>query len=132
MNLQYIAPSVYKGIGVPGSFDLIGDNPTPGDLWVDLSVPTTKRLVSINPAVWISIEGSSTINFADGEVPGGAINGVNASFSLAHAPSPTASLKLYLNGVVQTQIADYSLGGAAITFNAAPLAGDALIAWYRY
>src|ERR1039458_306555 len=36
-------------------------------------------------------------NFADGEVPTGAINGSNQSFTLAHTPT-SGSLKLFLNG----------------------------------
>lgn len=71
--------------------------------------------------------------FADDETPAGAIDGVNTVFTLARAPSPAASLLLYLNGIVQRPAgADYTLAGNSITFNAAPQIGDNLEAWYRY
>src|SRR5712664_613045 len=65
--------------------------------------------------------------FADAEVPVGTINGVNATFTLAHTVSPAASLKLFLNG--QELIAggtDYTLATATITMVAAPKTGDVL------
>lgn len=74
-----------------------------------------------------------TGTFADAEVPGGLINGANTSYSLAHTPSPAASLKLFKNG--QELIAggaDYTLATATITAVTAPATGDTLIAFYRF
>lgn len=77
--------------------------------------------------------GAASISFASAEVPAGAINGVNAVYNLAHVPAPSASLQLYLNGVLQTAGGvDYTLVGAQITYVAAPLAGDTHVAYYRY
>src|SRR6202030_3702849 len=45
--------------------------------------------------------GSSTAMFADGETPSGTMDGTNAIFSLAAAPSPAGSLQLYRNGLQQ-------------------------------
>lgn len=70
--------------------------------------------------------------FADNETPAGAIDGVNAAFTLAHAPNPAGSLELELNGLTQTQGDDYTLAGAAITFATPPEAGAKMRAWYRY
>src|SRR5262249_54899993 len=70
-------------------------------------------------------------SFTDSEVPGGTINGANLTFTLATAPSPAASLKLYKNGVLLTQGADYALSGATISFAstaATPQTGDTLTA----
>jgi hypothetical protein len=71
--------------------------------------------------------------FVDAETPGGAINGANASFTLANAPNPAASLSLFLNGLLQDQGVDYTLSASAITFatGAVPQTGDILVASYR-
>jgi hypothetical protein len=74
-----------------------------------------------------------TGTFADAEVPSGTINGVTTAFTLAHTPSPAASLKLFKNG--QELIAggaDYTLATATITAVTAPATGDTLIAFYRF
>lgn len=115
------------------TFDLI---PTVGDLWMDISLspPITKKCTSINPFVWVSIEGGgSTTNFADAEVPAGTIDGVNTTFTLAHAPNPAASLQLDNNGVVlKGGGVDYTLLGLTITFTTAPAIDDSLLSWYRF
>jgi hypothetical protein len=72
--------------------------------------------------------------FADDEIPGGTINGTNAVFTLAAAPSPALSLELYKNGLLLQQSGDYTLSGSTITFtaNAIPQSGDLLVAFYRH
>jgi hypothetical protein len=72
--------------------------------------------------------------FSDGEVPAGLINGSNVTFTVANAPSPNASLELYLNGLRLEQGVDYSIIGSTITFTSAavPQTGDLLLASYRY
>jgi hypothetical protein len=73
--------------------------------------------------------------FTDAETPTGTINGSNNKFTLAVAPSPALSLKLYKNGVLLAQNAEYTLSGNTITFTsslATPQAGDLLIASYRH
>jgi hypothetical protein len=73
-------------------------------------------------------------SFADSEVPTGAINGSNAVFTLATAPSPAGSLELYLNGLLMRQGADYQITTNTITFFLAsvPQTGDILVASYRF
>jgi hypothetical protein len=73
-------------------------------------------------------------SFSDGEVPVGSVNGVNTAFTLAFAPSPAASLQLYLNGLRMEAGTDYLLTGNAVTFLTAstPQTGDLLLANYRY
>jgi hypothetical protein len=105
------------------------------DLWVDTVNHQLKRCTSVAPYIWIDIEGGgSGPNFADEEVPTGAINGSNVTFTLAFTPSPAASLILVLNGVIQHQGAgkDYTISGNTITFAVAPTTGDILLAWYRH
>ncbi|MGA2116389.1 MAG: hypothetical protein ABSH56_16730 [Bryobacteraceae bacterium] len=77
--------------------------------------------------------GGTSPTFIDAELPAGTINGVNASFTLANAPSPAASLDLYRNGLRLAAGSDYYLSGNAITFVSAatPQTGDTLLADYR-
>lgn len=77
--------------------------------------------------------GPSSPSFADAEVPSGTVDGVNAAFTLANAPSPVGSLMLFVNGVLQKAGGvDYTLSGTGITLGTAPLSGALLIAYYRY
>jgi hypothetical protein len=74
-----------------------------------------------------------TGTFAPAEVPTGLINSSNVTYTLAHTPSPAASLELYKNG--QQLIAggaDYTLATATITMVSAPKTGDVLVAYYRW
>lgn len=111
--------------------------PSPGDIWSDYSQnpPVIKKCTAVNPFTWASIEGGGgSINFADEEVPSGLLNGSNVTYTLAHTPSPAASLILTLNGVIQHQgvSKDYTLSTATITMAAAPASTDVLLAWYRF
>ncbi len=72
------------------------------------------------------------VGFVDAETPSGAINGVNASYTLVQAPSPSTSLDLYRNGMRMEAGVDYTLSGNAITFVAiVPQIGDVLLCSYR-
>jgi hypothetical protein len=70
--------------------------------------------------------------FADAETPGGIVDGVNNTLTLANSVDG-ASLLLFRNGLFLTPNFDYTLNGAAITFaaGAVPQAGDTLTASYR-
>ena len=73
-------------------------------------------------------------SFADGEIPGGSVNGSNAVFTLAFTPSPPANLLLFRNGLRLDRGQDYTLAGSTITFflGSIPQPGDLLLASYRY
>ena len=74
-----------------------------------------------------------TGTFADNETPTGSINGSNVTFTLAHTPSPAASLNCFENGVQQRAGgADFTLATATMTYGAAPPTGATLICNYRY
>jgi hypothetical protein len=79
--------------------------------------------------------GSSTITtaFFDAEVPSGAANGINTTFTLANTPVSSSALALYLNGLLLTNGVDYMLNGTNVTFasTAVPQSGDKLQAFYR-
>jgi hypothetical protein len=68
------------------------------------------------------------------ETPGGTINGTNTAFTVTNTPSPIASLKLYMDGILLRQTTHYSVSGTAITFVSAfkPITGQTLFAAYRY
>lgn len=100
--------------------------------------PTTVTIDLTNPLAPV-VKGQPgppgpTINFADGEVPGGAVDGVNTSFTLANTPNPAASLKLFRNGLLQKAGFDYTLAGKTVSFvaPATPQATDTLLADYRF
>lgn len=74
-----------------------------------------------------------TGTFSDGEIPSGTINGSTTAFTLAHTPSPAASLRCFLNGVEQRPAgADFTLSTATVTFGTAPTTGSTLDCSYRY
>lgn len=94
------------------------DGLTPVTIYVD---PTTHRVLV-----------SGDVNFTENEVPSGTINGSNVTFTVANAPSPATSLKVYLNSLRQVPTTDYTLSGVTITFVQAPLTGSTLLVDYRY
>lgn len=71
--------------------------------------------------------------FADQETPTGTINGSNTTFTLAHTPSPAASLTCFLNGLGQRAGgADFTLATATMTYATAPATSSTLVCNYRY
>jgi uncharacterized protein YoxC len=76
-----------------------------------------------------------TATFSDAEVPSGTVNGTNPTFTLVVAPNPVFSLRLFKNGMLLAQNADYTLNGTTLTFTSAqvtPQVGDSIIAYYRH
>lgn len=70
--------------------------------------------------------------FSDAETPGGAVDGMNNTLTLANTPLGL-SLMLFRNGLYLTPNFDYMLSGSTITFvpGAIPQPGDTLTASYR-
>lgn len=74
---------------------------------------------------------SSSVEFVDGEVPSGSINGTNTIFILAYTPI-SGSVHLFLNGQRQhTTNNDYSITGSTITYTTAPPPGSFHCVDYR-
>jgi len=73
-------------------------------------------------------------SYSDAETPSGPVDGVNQTFTLMFAPSPTASLELYLNGLLMEAGVDYQLSGNTVMFlvGSTPQPGDLVLANYRY
>jgi hypothetical protein len=76
---------------------------------------------------------NSAAGFVDGEIPAGAIDGVNTAFTLVSAPNPPASLTLFRSGLLLRPGTDYTLTNANISFASQrpPLLGDVLVSSYR-
>lgn len=71
--------------------------------------------------------------FVDAEIPVGTKNSTNVTFTLAGTPTPTASLQLYVGGLLMSpgSAGDYTLSGTVVTMAVAPGANDAIYAYYR-
>jgi hypothetical protein len=67
-------------------------------------------------------------NFIDNETPGGSINGINNSFTLASPPS-SGSVQLYHEGIQLAPVFDFTISGINIT-TVVPPTGN-LRAYYR-
>ncbi len=67
------------------------------------------------------------------EVPSGAINGSNVTFTLANTPL-AGKEDVFLNGLLQNAGGgnDYTISGDTITYNSAPQTGDILLVSYIY
>jgi hypothetical protein len=74
----------------------------------------------------------ASFNFADEEVPQGAIDGLNSIFTFSHSPNPQSSLMWFKNGVLQTLNVDYALTANVANYFTVPSPGDTHVAWYRF
>jgi hypothetical protein len=88
--------------------------------------------VSITNTGVTSISSGISNHLATREVPSGTINGSNVTFTLAFTPAPVGSEMVFLNGLLQNAGVsnDYTISGATITFNTAPLTGNVLLVTY--
>jgi hypothetical protein len=77
--------------------------------------------------------GSQATWFVDADSLTGIVDGSNGTFTLSGTPTPSTSLTLYRNGILQKAGQDFSVSGAAINFVtvAVPQPGDILLASYR-
>lgn len=81
----------------------------------------------------ISATGGVVPSFADDETPTGLVNSSNVVYTLAHTPSPAASLIFTVNGqILVPGGVDYTLATATVTVVMAPATGAIVRAWYRY
>jgi hypothetical protein len=93
------------------------------------AVPQTNDILAASYRLAVSLPG---VGFVDQQPPTGALNGVNAAFTLSQTPSPSTSLEVYRNGLLLSAGIDYALSGTVITFIAVvPQAGDTLLCSFR-
>jgi hypothetical protein len=81
----------------------------------------------------------TVVNVVDNEVPVGAIDGKNTTFTAANAPNPPSSLYVHVNGLLLhaatpgAPAADFSLAGAQIQLTSyVPQVGDTILVSYRH
>lgn len=91
----------------------------------------TNVLSYYNGASWVEVTANGIQ--VTREVPSGAINGTNTTFTLAHT-ALTGTESVFLNGLLQNAGVgnDYTISGATITFASAPTSGSVLLVSYSY
>ncbi len=94
--------------------------------------PTGFRLdTGTNPPTLHAVNSPTQITFVDGEIPAGAIDGVNQIFTLAHVPT-AGSLQVFVAGLRAMPGPDYSLSnGVTITFPKPLPVGSTILTDYR-
>ncbi len=109
---QYIGRTVYVRVLSPGQ-DL-DDSPELSCVVADPTSPYVTKLPQ----------------WANGETPVGAVDGVNVTFTLAHAPIP-GSLTLFVSGAPESTT-DVTTSGTTVTFATPPPVDSTLSAQYQY
>lgn len=74
------------------------------------------------------VQGLVGANSWESEVPGGALNGVNAVFTTSVAYI-SGNILVFLNGIMESHFSESS--STTITMSSAPLAGDELVVFYK-
>lgn len=64
------------------------------------------------------------------ETPSGLINGVNTVYTLSQTPDDATGVQVFLNGILQRPVTDYTLSSVTITFITPPALGQDLTAAY--
>jgi hypothetical protein len=109
---------------------LIGDSGTGG---LDKATLTAGSGISIvNSPGGITISATAVANTFAQEIPAGAVNNSNVTFTLAHTPVSNAALIVSLDGLILNQGVDYTISTATITFTVAPNFNQKPYASYQF
>jgi len=73
-----------------------------------------------------ALGGTTNANLVYGEVPAGTIGSGNVTFTLAFAPNPASTLRIFLAGLRMAAGIDYTLSSNVITMAEAPTNGPIL------
>lgn len=84
----------------------------------------------VTSSIQAQIDSLTTPSYAQ-EALSGTINGINTDFELSFAPVLNTQ-NIYINGVYQSLVSDYTISGTTITFVTPPQVGDTLTGSYRY
>lgn len=119
---------------VPGAFVVVEEGTANADtIWLaSANAGGTLNTTAISWQQIPTTAGYTTANFVDNEVPSGAINGSNVTYTLANTPV-SGSVHLYINGV-RAKVGsgnDYTISSATITMEYALATGETLLADYR-
>ncbi len=61
------------------------------------------------------------------ETPSGTVNGSNTAFTLSQIPfDADDSVQVFLDGLKQTRVTDYTVSGSTVTFVVAPALGQSI------
>lgn len=83
---------------------------------------------------WVKWFQALPMSIVAAEVPAGAINGINRTYTLEKSPNPSVAVLLFMSGHLQRQGVgvEYTLSGPIITMAVAPGIGAWLLIWYLY
>lgn len=121
-------------VEVPGATVVVEEGATSADtMW--LCTANTGGTLGVTAITWQQIPTTSGLlnsNFVDKEVPSGAINGSNVTYTLANTPV-AGSDHVYVNGMLQEVGAgnDYTISGGTITMLTALATGEKIRVSYR-
>lgn len=103
----------------------------PGGPGVQGKAKTSKRVIPKGGVKFLGVSPDETM-LPIQEVPTGAIDGVNQVFTLSRMPLNNEALLIFVNGLAQEQVADYTVTGSAVTFVLAstPRTGSNVFAFY--
>jgi hypothetical protein len=113
---------------VPGAYVFVEEGTVNADLGF-VCTSNAGGTLGTTDIVWVQFSGAgsglATSNFVFNETPTGAVNGSNTSFSLAETPT-AGTVTVYRNGQLQLVGAgnDYTISGATITYEYAPVSGE--------
>jgi hypothetical protein len=90
-------------------------------------------ILLLRPYGEVTMPITSGNGFVD-ETPSGTVNGTNLTFVLSNSPSPTSSLKVWVDGILFTPSTHYTFTGNTITFVEPyqPISGQTVFCSYRY
>jgi len=80
---------------------------------------------------WEPFTLTNEVNYADKETPLGDIDDVNKNFTLQNTPT-LYSEHIYINGILQEELYDYTMSANTISFIESPWIGARIKCSYRY
>jgi hypothetical protein len=89
------------------------------------------NLVIYNGSIWQQVGASTAASTAARQTPSGLVNGSNVTFTVSNTPIAN-TLAVYLNGLFQNLVSDYTFSGVTITFITAPSSGETILTTYYY
>lgn len=81
--------------------------------------PVTRKLIYMKQDKTFEVMNNSISNYVVDEVPSGTVNGTNTAFVISTTPV-TGTCSVFVNGVKQVKIIDYTISGPNLTFVTAP------------
>lgn len=76
------------------------------------------------------IAAKNLLKFWKQETPSGTINGSNKAFTLSQTPLENDVVEVYLDGLRQVPVIDYTISTTTITFVTAPALGQSVFVQY--